>query len=496
MAKSVKHYKRAERKIPSIRLQPKQQEFIDAKQSIVFFGGGAGGGKTFASLCANLMGIHDPLYFSVFFRTSSTEIDKGLWVDAKRMYMPYLCDANGRLLGHAKINEQQKTITFPSGARTTFSYLATDKDADAWYGTEINCAFFEEAQYRSLYQFDIIKSRNRSMSSVPKSIRCTLNPDPSSFIYDWVKPFLDSEDFPVKELSGKTRYYVVVEGQLITSWDKEQLEADTGKTADTYTYIPATLDDNAELEKLDPSYRTKLNSMPEAKRKQLLMGCWQSVEESCVYFSRDKLKKTSAIPMGCATCRAWDLAATSDDTPETKGCDATQGLKMSKSKDGYYYIHGSVRFRKRVGERDRLIVNTAIEDGSDVHVVIPQDNGSGGKAQFVYLSQMLISEGFVCKGDQSGHTASKLKKAEPFFSAVEAGLVYIIESSFEREELMLFYRELELFNNKKSSKTRHDESVDTCASAFNYLNKVRIYTVPRLAQVSQESPTLKAKLNL
>lgn len=43
MTKKVKHYKRAERKIPAIRLQPKQQEFIDAKQSIVFFGGGAGG---------------------------------------------------------------------------------------------------------------------------------------------------------------------------------------------------------------------------------------------------------------------------------------------------------------------------------------------------------------------------------------------------------------------------------------------------------------------
>ena len=82
----------------------------------------------------------------MFYRTTSTEIDKGLWVDAKRMYMPYLVDTTGRFLGQAKVNEQQKTITFPSGARTTFSYLSTDKDADAWYGTEINCAFFEEAQ--------------------------------------------------------------------------------------------------------------------------------------------------------------------------------------------------------------------------------------------------------------------------------------------------------------------------------------------------------------
>lgn len=67
----------------------------------------------------------------MFFRTSVTEIDKGLFPEAKRMYMPYLTDSTGKFIGKAKINEQSKTITFPSGARTTFGYLSTDKDADA-----------------------------------------------------------------------------------------------------------------------------------------------------------------------------------------------------------------------------------------------------------------------------------------------------------------------------------------------------------------------------
>ena len=149
----------------------------------------------------------------------------------------YLVDTNGKFVGKAKINEQQKTITFPSGARTTFSYLERDQHADSWYGTEINVAFFEEAQYRSAYQFDIIRSRNRSMSSIPKSIKCTLNPDPHSFIYEWVKPYLDEEDFPIKELSGKTRYFVVVEGTLYTSWDKQELFETWGKEPETYTYL-------------------------------------------------------------------------------------------------------------------------------------------------------------------------------------------------------------------------------------------------------------------
>lgn len=452
-------------------------------------------GKTYGALCANLLGIHDPLYFSVFFRTTSTEIDKGLWVDAKRMYMPYLTDSNGKLIGKSRINEQQKTITFPSGARTTFSYLSNDKDADAWYGTEINCAFFEEAQYRSTYQFEIIRSRNRSMSSVPKSIRCTLNPDPTSFIYEWVKPYLNEEDFPIKELSGKTRYFVVVEGDLHTSWDEQELKDTWGKDPETYTYIPATLDDNKKLDELDSSYRKKLDSMPEAKRKQLLLGCWGATEDTGIFFRREYLKKANSIPLDGLSARGWDLASTADDTPQTKGCDRTASVLMKKSKDGYYYILSGTGFRQKVGERDNSIAQISKRDGSDVHVVIPKDNGAGGVAAFEYLSSKLSSEGLIVKKDNASGTASKLKKAEPFFAACQNGLVFILESGWDKEELNLFYKELENFDGvTKSSRTRHEDYLDGAATVFNYLNTAKIFTTPKLSAFAKPPSTTKAQM--
>lgn len=55
-----------------------QLKFLEATERIVFFGGGAGGGKTWSILTDNLQGVHDPAYFSVFFRTTTTEIEKGL----------------------------------------------------------------------------------------------------------------------------------------------------------------------------------------------------------------------------------------------------------------------------------------------------------------------------------------------------------------------------------------------------------------------------------
>lgn len=450
-------------------------------------------GKTFGSLVDNLQYIHDPLYFSIFFRTTSTEIEKGLWPSAKALYMPFLTDIHGKLLGKAKINEQQKTITWPSGARTTFAYLATDKDADSYYGVEVTRIYYEEMQFRTAYQFEVLKSRNRSMANVPKSIRGTLNPDPTSFIYQWIKPFLDEEDFPLKELSGKTRYYVIVEGDLHTSWDEQELKDAWGKDPETYTYIPATLDDNKKLDDLDPSYRKKLDSLPEAKRKQLLLGCWAATDESGIFFRREYLKRAASIPLNCLTARGYDLASTADDTPATKGCDRTASVLMSKSKDGYYFLLSGYGYRKRAGERDHEIIRQGKQDGTDVHIVIPKDNGAGGASAFEYLSKSIVSEGLVCKKDPAVSTQSKIKKAEPFFSACQNGLVFIIESGWDRLELEAFYRELEIFDGvTKSTRLRHEDFVDAAATAFNYLNTAKVYTTPNLSALPPPPLSTKA----
>lgn len=479
--------------IPEFVLQPKQFEYVQATESIVFFGGGAGGGKTFGSMLDNLQGIHDPLYFSVFFRTTTVEITKGLWPEAKRLYLPYLTDEKGKFKGMAKINEQEKTITFPSGARTTFAYLSNDKDADSWYGTEIAKIYFEEAQFRSQYQFDVLKSRNRSMADVVKGIRCTLNPSPTSFIYDWVKPYLDEEDYPVHRLSGKTRYYVVVDGVLHTSWEEQELKDTYGKDPETYTYIPATLDDNKKLDLLDPSYRKKLDSMPENKRKQLLKGCWGATEDSGLYFRRESVHIAERVPFGAQYVRGWDMAS-SEITANNPTADPSMGLKFAKCKQGYYYICGMNRFFKRVGARNQEIINTAHRDTAECHVVTAVDPAAAGRTAFEYFAKEMSAEGFVCRADPMPINASKVNKAEPFFAACENGLVYVVESEFSKEDLQLFYRELESFNGERSTANRHDESVDCAAMCFNYLAKKKIHTVMRIPDV--DAPSIKKQYEL
>lgn len=519
--------------VRDVKLQPHQEDFVDAEETVVFFGGGAGGGKTFSALIDNLQGIHDADYSSVFFRTTTTEIDKGLWLEAKKLYHSVLFkDKEGKKpIGKAHLNEKNKTITWPSGAKTFFSYLEYDKHADSWYGLEIAKIYFEEFQFRTWYQFNTLQTRNRSMANVTKGIRCTLNPDPNHFVFDFVERYLDEEGYPIKELSGKTAYYAIVDDVLHTSWDRQELidrfpsirevMEDTRKIISeefgeeageeaaqkagpiSYTYIPATLKDNKELMKNDPTYMAKLNAKPEKQRKALKEGCWKNLDDVGVHFKREWLKETNKYPMGALKCRSYDLAS-SEKRPNVDP-DFTASIKIAKDSQGYFYLIGDYidsfsdkdtkvrgRMRKLSGARNTVMMDQAKADGKDVKLVLPEDSGSAGKDAFVNNVKFFISGGFTVKRDVAAHNASKLTKFEPFCVAAEHGLVYIVRSTFNAETYEAIMHELEIFDGvTKSGRKRKDDWVDAVSSGFNYLAKELVIPSINLPDMHMPNPFSK-----
>lgn len=467
--------------------------------------------NTFASLIDNTQGIHDPDYKSVFIRTTTTEIDQGLWPDAKGLYMKFLTDdgtTNGRYLGKAHIDEKRKIITFPSGATTAFAYLQNDEDTKRFFGSELAKVYFEEAQFRSWRQFTILLSRNRSRAQVTKGIRCTLNPDDRSWIFDFVRRYLDDEGYPIRKLSGKTAYYYIKDGKLYTSWNKKSLKEEFNLTKDplSYTYIPAKLSDNKKLLELDPDYQDVLAALPEVERKRYEDGCWLDTGQQGLYFKRDWLRPAPSLPKGCSRVRGYDLAA-SEKTPTTYP-DFTVGIGMAKDREGNFYIYGNyVRdfkdddsdihgcFRKSSGTRDQIMLTQAMHDGKDCEIVMPQDAGAAGKESFQHKVKFFLSHGFKVRKDPAGHTARKGEKAESFLTACEHGFVYIVRDSFTPASYDWLMGQLEVFNpNEKSTSSYKDDAMDACASGFNYLNSKINNTVQMLPDIN--SPTLKSQLGI
>lgn len=161
-----------------------------------------------------------------------------------------------------------------------------------------------------------------------------------------------------------------------------------------------------------------------------------------------------ALPAGLTYVRDWDLAGTVAK-PGTDP-DWTVGAKMGRDHQGFHYIADIRRFRGSPHEVERMILNTAKQDGTSCMVSIKQDPGQAGKAQAEALTRMLA--GFVVKS--SIETGSKELRAAPYASQCEAGNIRLLRADWNKPYL----DEIEFFPFG-----RFDDQVDATASAFNVL---------------------------
>lgn len=272
----------------------------------------------------------------------------------------------------------------------------------------------------------------------------------------------------------------------------------------SFSFVGGTIFDNPALIKANPKYLSALKAQTKINRARLLDGAWRVRAEGSNYFDRNWLNKADRVPHGAVSCRAWDKAAKqpSDQNPYP---DYTAGSpRMSKDREGNYYIYwgfnsdvgeGEVtgRFRKRPGERDALILKQAKHDGTDCTVVLPKDPGAAGIVEFQQAAKALTTEGFTVREDPMPNNKSKIKRFEPFSSACENGLVYIVESSFPNKATYeAFMEELEKFDGEPSTGTKKDDWCDATASAFNFLAKKRVVKV--VTRNQQKIPSRAAEV--
>lgn len=164
-------------------------------------------------------------------------------------------------------------------------------------------------------------------------------------------------------------------------------------------------------------------------------------------FKRAWFPVVRAIPAGTRFVRGWDLAAT-----EGAG-DWTVGVKIGRQKNGRFLIANVARDRKSAAGVERLLLNTASQDGYECTISIPQDPGQAGKAQTSYLVQQLA--GYTVK--TSTESGDKVTRAGPLAAQAEAGNVDILEGDWNDA----FFEEITIFPNGTKDQT------DAASRAFN-----------------------------
>jgi predicted phage terminase large subunit-like protein len=168
-------------------------------------------------------------------------------------------------------------------------------------------------------------------------------------------------------------------------------------------------------------------------------------------FKREWFEIIPAAPANCRWVRGWDLAAT--DSSEAA---YTAGVLMGRTPGGEYIIADATRIQGAPASVERLIVNTAQQDGTQVAGSIPQDPGQAGKSQALYLIRQLA--GFTYRA--SPESGDKETRAQPLSAQAEVGNVKLVAGAWNRE----FLDELSTFPVGKFK-----DQVDAASRAFSEL---------------------------
>ena len=152
------------------------------------------------------------------------------------------------------------------------------------------------------------------------------------------------------------------------------------------------------------------------------------------------------------TVRYWDKAGTTDGGAYTVGC------KMAITECGRFIVLNVKRKQVAALERERMIKQTAEEDGYSVSIAIEQEPGSGGKESAEATVRNLA--GFSVITDRP--TGDKVFRADPYSVQVNSGNVLLMQGEWNHE----FTQEHKFFPFGT-----YKDQVDAGSGAFNQLRR-------------------------
>ncbi len=287
-----------------------QTKVLSSAADIVICGGSGGAGKTAVLLLDAARWHWVPNYGAVIFRRTFNEIkmQDGLWDQSKKFYT---------LLGGKATESPVPKWEWGLGkslSRISFSHLQYENDIYNHQGAQYAFIGFDELTHFSRKEFLYLLSRNRTLCGVEPVVRCTCNPDPQSWVADFISWFIDQETgFPIPERSGVLRYFTNDNSNFVFGDTKEEVlekcphmfktQANIDSGIDprlwvkSMTFIPGSVYENKILLDTDPRYLGNLMTLDEEDKLRLLDGNWKIGLDMAELFPLPKINDMfSAIP--------------------------------------------------------------------------------------------------------------------------------------------------------------------------------------------------------
>lgn len=277
-----------------------QTDFLASPERDVFYGGAAGGGKSYALIADLLRYCDNPNHRALVIRRTLDELTE--LINKSREFYP-------KAFPGAVFKEAKSMWQFPSGATAWFSYLDKDKDVSRYQGQSFTWIGIDEiTHYPTPYVWEYLRSRLRTTDpKINVYMRCTGNP--GSVGGWWVKKMYIDPCEPNKPFAATD---IETEQRLV--WPDSAPPDKAGKPLFLRKFIPARLTDNPYLMQ-NGEYEAMLRSLPEVERRRLLEGDWD-VAEGAAFPEFSRLvhvcdAATTQIPTNWIRIRAADYGYSS-----------------------------------------------------------------------------------------------------------------------------------------------------------------------------------------
>ncbi len=232
-----------------------QYEMVTSPATEVFIGGEAGGGKSYGFLLDFLEDIEKPKANGLFLRRHYPDLE-GIIHDAIELYSGF----------GATFNESKHLFTFPAGARLKFGSMNNPgKDVYKYTGNQRTHYYWDELTQFPKMPYMLLMAWLRSPdNTIFKRVRASGNPDGEGYLF--VKGrFIDTlEPFEI--------------GHFKTDNDRDFRVKKGTPGAMTRQFIPCIRSENVALMGKDPEYESRLDMLPEEKKRAYKYGIWDFMD--------------------------------------------------------------------------------------------------------------------------------------------------------------------------------------------------------------------------
>lgn len=339
-----------------IDIQPGfQNDFLRSEADIVIGGGAAGTGKTFSLLIDYFLDVNSKNWGGVIFRRTYPQIkmEGGLW------------DSTMKLYPKMGFNPRENDLiwTYHNGNKLQMRHLQHEKNILDYQGAEIPWIAFDELTHFSKKMFFYLLSRNRGIVEKKPRIRATCNPDPDSWVAEFIEWWIDTDTgFPIEDRAGQIRYLLLdgdnyIWGSSIDEIRKkgaylldpiiEKSKIDPKDLIKSVTFIPGSIYQNRKLLEANPGYLANLLAQDDQTKAQLLDGNWKvkiGPEELLEYYAFRDIFNIDLTAQSRSTYLTADIALQGSDkfiigvwnglklieikiVPKSKGNDVIEDIK-------------------------------------------------------------------------------------------------------------------------------------------------------------------------